>query len=214
MRRDPATGPLAAGTLQWALGSGFVGDGQLVPSLGPARSQDPAAVLGGHAQAEPVLVDALAIVRLKRTLHGEKLQRCSDKREECTCTPPLPSTGHRFRLISFRLHRGLVSTGVGLFLNWRWAVSQGLPGPGPKGHQARPFGIRRLRGGLPPPCTPAKGTADVAGNRKTRDLRTRLQAEAAWRRGCDAVFSGKWEKVLTRTRIQPNPLSCGVSRRG
>src|ERR1035437_1479867 len=127
-RQDPATGPLAAEKPPWALGSGFVGDGQLVPSLGPARRQNPTAVLRGHAQAEAVLVDALAIVRLKRTLHGEKLQRCSDKREECTCIPLSRQRAVALAMFLFNC--------VGRFLNWRWAFSpaampipRACPGP-------------------------------------------------------------------------------------
>ena len=73
MLPDPETGCRAAARPPRACGSGLVGDGQLPPPLGPTRRQDPAAVLRGHAQAEAVLVDALAIVRLERTLHGEKL---------------------------------------------------------------------------------------------------------------------------------------------
>jgi hypothetical protein len=71
MHRHPATGLREEGTRLQALGSGFVGDGQLPPSLGSARSEHTAAILGGHAEAEAMLVDALAIVRLEGTLHGK-----------------------------------------------------------------------------------------------------------------------------------------------
>ena len=47
----------------------LVGYGQLLTSLGAARSQHPTSVLRSHALAEAMLVHAAAVVRLKRSFH-------------------------------------------------------------------------------------------------------------------------------------------------
>ena len=47
----------------------FVGYGELLTTLGAARSQYAAAVLGCHALAESMLVHAAAIVRLECSFH-------------------------------------------------------------------------------------------------------------------------------------------------
>jgi hypothetical protein len=47
----------------------LVGYGQLLTSLGAARSQHPTSVLRSHALAEAMLVHAAAVVRLKSSLH-------------------------------------------------------------------------------------------------------------------------------------------------
>ena len=98
------------------------------------------------------------------------------------------------------LPRCFFSTALGLLvtipLDFQLALGR-FPGPaqaldpGPRGAVAHPLENPATRGLAP--WNPAKGTADVAGKRWMQDLRTRLQAEAAWRRGRGAVFSGRWE---------------------
>jgi hypothetical protein len=51
----------------------FVRYGQLLAALCTAGSQDAAAILGGHALAETMLVYAATIVRLKCSFHSDPL---------------------------------------------------------------------------------------------------------------------------------------------
>jgi len=53
-------------------GSALVGDGELPAALATTGAQDLAAVLGGHALTKAVLVDALAVVRLKCAFHEKR----------------------------------------------------------------------------------------------------------------------------------------------
>jgi hypothetical protein len=47
-----------------------IADGQLVATLGATAGEDGAAILGGHAGTEAMLVDALPVAGLKSSLHG------------------------------------------------------------------------------------------------------------------------------------------------
>ena len=141
---------------------------------------------------------------------------------------PLPSTGSRSRDVSFQLRWAFSQLALGFFACGD-ADSQGLPRP------LRRFGkltaslrsgaddllVWRWVSGVEPPPPVAlplgaqqQGAADVAGKRRRQDLRTRLQAETAWRRGRGAVVSGKWKIHSSIVNAGPTLLSCGVSRRG
>jgi hypothetical protein len=47
----------------------LIGNGQLLAAFGTTGGQDAAAILGGHALTETMLVHAAAIVRLKCSFH-------------------------------------------------------------------------------------------------------------------------------------------------